>query len=250
MMQAEPEDDADASTSWPKVSSVPDIMQRLLYRDALMLVLDKPAGLPVHAGVGGGEHLGKYLEALRFGLPRLPQLAHRLDRDTSGCLVLGRHAAALRRLGKLFEQSRVTKIYWALVQGAPPALQGQIAEPLLRVQGNGNFGFRMQVDPAGQSAVTDYWVKGQHNGMSWLQLQPRTGRTHQLRVHCAALGCPILGDTKYGQPPHTVPLQLHACSVTVPLYPSKPPITITAAPPAAMQALGRSFAEWATGSVA
>ncbi len=212
-----------------------DFTQRLLYRDAMMLVLDKPAGLPVHAGVGGGNHLGKYLESLRFGLPRLPQLAHRLDRDTSGCLVLGRHTEALRRLGKLFEQNRASKIYWAIVQGAPPEQRGRIDAPLLRVVGKDSFGFRMVVDPTGQAATTDYWVLGQEGGVSWLQLQPRTGRTHQLRVHCAALGCPILGDVKYNTPPHNTPLQLHAQSITLPLYPKKEPITVTAEPPEAMQ---------------
>jgi RluA family pseudouridine synthase len=233
-MASEEDDDSLKPVTQSKTRH--DFSPRLLYRDALMLVLDKPHGLPVHKGVGGGDHLGHYLDALRFGLPHLPQLAHRLDRDTSGCLVLGRHRQALQRLGKLFEQSRVTKIYWALVLGAPPDKQGQIAAPLLRqVREDGGLGFRMVVDLAGQEAVTDYWLLGQANGISWLQLQPRTGRTHQLRVHCAALGCAILGDTKYGQPPHETPLQLHARSVTVPLYPKKEPVTVTAEPPSHMR---------------
>lgn len=249
MSEADDEDDGE-----PVVASAAgyDFTQRLLYRDALMLILDKPAGLPVHAGprtrgCGSGataeqsrqdDHLGKYLDSLRFGLPRLPQLAHRLDRDTSGCLVLGRHAEALRRLGKLFAQGRVTKEYWALVQGAPPQAQGRITAPLLRLQGSqAGAGYHMVVDAAGQEAVTDYWLEAQKDGVSWLRLQPQTGRTHQLRVHCAHLGCPILGDRKYGVPPHTVPLMLHAWRITVPLYPKKDPITATAEPPAVMAAL-------------
>lgn len=237
-MSADGEGEDDGAESVFASAAGYDFTQRLLFRDALMLILDKPAGLPVHSGVGGGNHLGKYLDSLRFGLPRLPQLAHRLDRDTSGCLVLGRHAEALRRLGKLFEQGRVTKEYWALVQGAPPHDRGQITAPLLRLQGGkGGAGYHMVVDPAGQDAVTDYWLEAQREGISWLRLQPHTGRTHQLRVHCAHLGCPILGDRKYGLPPHTMPLMLHAWRITVPLYPKKDPITVTAEPPPNMAAL-------------
>ena len=197
----------------------------------MLLIVNKPAGLPVHAGPGGGDNLGHYLDALRFGLPRLPQLAHRLDRDTSGCLVLGRHAEALRRLGKLFEQGRVEKIYWAIVAGAPPQTEGRIDQPLLRSLRPGGYGFRMLPDPTGQDAVTDYKVLGRHGGQSWLELRPRTGRTHQLRVHCAHLGCPVLGDDKYGTPILGVPLHLHAQSLSIPLNPKKPPVTAAAPPP-------------------
>src|SRR5438094_3993379 len=97
-----------------------EIMARLIYRDGLMLVIDKPAGLPVHKGPKGGESLEDYFGALRFGLPHPPALAHRLNRDTSGCLVLGRHPKALRRLGTLFASGKVEKIYWAIVEGHLP----------------------------------------------------------------------------------------------------------------------------------
>src|SRR5258708_1037676 len=96
-----------------------EILARLIYRDGLMLVIDKPAGLPVHKGPKGGESLEDYFDALRFGLPRRPALAHRLDRDTSGCLVLGRHRKALAALGRLFKSGRIEKNYWALVAGGP-----------------------------------------------------------------------------------------------------------------------------------
>jgi len=96
-----------------------EIVARLVYRDGLMLVIDKPAGLAVHKGPKGGESLEDYFDALRFGLPRAPALAHRLDRDTSGCLVLGRHPKALRRLGRLFAEGKVEKTYWAVVVGIP-----------------------------------------------------------------------------------------------------------------------------------
>ena len=95
------------------------MLARLLYRDGLMLVVDKPAGLPVHRGPKGGDAFEDYFDALRFGLPRPPALAHRLDRDTTGCLVLGRHRKALALLGKLFKQGKVGKCYWAVVEGGP-----------------------------------------------------------------------------------------------------------------------------------
>src|SRR5688572_19228691 len=97
-------------------SHPPDfLVERILYRDALMLIINKPAGIPVHKGTGGGENLEQYFDALRFGLPRLPALAHRLDRETSGCLILGRQRHALATLGKLFAANKVKKTYWAIV---------------------------------------------------------------------------------------------------------------------------------------
>src|ERR1700681_4240822 len=102
------------------------LAERILYRDGLVLVIDKPAGIPVHAGPRGGPNLEAGFGALRFGLPRPPALAHRLDRDTSGCLVLGRHPKALRRLGRLFSEGKVEKVYWAVVAGVPTEPQGQI----------------------------------------------------------------------------------------------------------------------------
>ena len=101
------------------------MVSRLLYRDGLMLVIDKPAGFAVHRGPKGGESLEDHFDALRFGLPRAPALAHRLDRDTSGCLVLGRHRKALAQLGRLFKTGAVGKTYWAVVEGAPRRRRGR-----------------------------------------------------------------------------------------------------------------------------
>src|SRR2546430_8373933 len=109
-----------------------EIVARLIYRDGLMLVIDKPAGLAVHRGPKGGESLEDYFDALRFGLPRPPALAHRLDRDTSGCLVLGRHRKALAALGRLFKSGQVGKTYWAVVAGRPPQDEGRIELALRR----------------------------------------------------------------------------------------------------------------------
>jgi tRNA pseudouridine32 synthase/23S rRNA pseudouridine746 synthase len=213
-----------------------DLTQRLLYRDGLALVIDKPAGLPVHAGPGGGPNLEALFDQLRFGLPHPPALAHRLDRDTSGCLILGRHRKALSKLGRLFSGGQVEKVYWAVVEGAPAAPEGSI-ELALRKETRRN-GWRMLPDPeGGQEARTEYRLLGSGDGRSWLELRPRTGRTHQIRVHCAALGCPLIGDPVYGNG-GPVPLQLHARFVAFPLYPSSAPVGATApVPPHMAEAL-------------
>lgn len=213
-----------------------ELVARLLYRDGLALIIDKPAGLPVHAGPRGGENLEQFLDALRFGLPKPPALAHRLDRDTSGCLALGRHRRALARLGKLFAEGRAEKVYWAVVEGAPPAPEGRIERPLRKL--TRKHGWRMVVDPDGQPAVTEWRTLGRGPGLAWLELRPRTGRTHQIRVHCAELGCPVLGDPIYGR--GGAPLHLHARRLSLPLYPNRPPIVAEAPPPPHMQAALRA----------
>lgn len=213
------------------------LLDRLLYRDGLILVVDKPAGLPVHAGPKGGSNLEDHLEPLRFGLPGRPHLAHRLDRDTSGCLVLGRHKKALRRLGRLFEEGRVEKVYWAVVRGTPEPSQGRIALALEK-RSTAARGWWMQVArEGGREAVTDYRVLASDAGRSLVECRPRTGRTHQLRVHLAAIGHPIMGDPVYGS--SGGPLMLHARSIALPLYAGRPPIVVTAPlPPAFVAAAG------------
>ncbi len=217
-----------------------DLLARLLYRDALMLVIDKPAGIAVHRGpkAAFGEHdaLEAYFGILKFGLPRAPSLAHRLDRDTSGCLVLGRHRKALETLGDLFKKGKIDKTYWAVVEGGPDEETGLIDLPLGRR--DATRGWWMKVDPEGLPSQSRYTVMGRHEGLTWLSLDPLTGRTHQLRVHCAAMGWPILGDPIYGSAPRQggPPLHLHAREVTIPLYRNKPPIGVTAPVPAAMMA--------------
>lgn len=214
------------------------LADRVLYRDGLVLVIDKPAGIAVHQGPGGGPHLEHWFPLLRFGLPRPPALAHRLDRDTSGCLVLGRHPKALRRLGRLFSKGRVEKVYWAVVAGVPAEPEGRVENRLFK-QTRGT-GWRMIADPAGQLAVTDYRVLGASGARSWLELRPRTGRTHQIRVHCATIGCPVAGDPVYGPPEQDEPMMLHARSISLPLYPAKPPIAVAApVPPHMLAALTR-----------
>ena len=172
-----------------------ELSARILYRDAMMLVLDKPAGLAVHASGRDDAHLGLYLDQLRFGLPQSPELAHRLDRDTAGCLVLGRHRQALKRIGALFAHGRVEKVYWAVVTGTPEATSGVIDAPLAKLDPRRTW--RMKVDPEGQPAITEWRLLGQDADRSWLECRPRTGRTHQLRVHMAGLGVPIDNDPLY-----------------------------------------------------
>lgn len=224
----------------PATMTPGEIQSRVLYRDGLMLILDKPAGLPVHAGPGGGPNLERHFDALRFGFPKPPALAHRLDRDTSGCLILGRHAKALRKLGRLFTDARIGKTYWAVVAGSPPAEHGRIEAPLKKVS-NRSGGWRIVVaapgDADGQSAVTDYVVRGRSDGLTWIEFTPHTGRTHQIRVHAAHIGCPLLGDPQYGGPGGK-PLHLHSRAITVPLYPKRAPVTAVApVPPHLLEAL-------------
>lgn len=212
-----------------------EIVSKVLYRDALMLVIDKPAGLPVHPGPKGGETLTQHLDALRFGLPRKPEAAHRLDKDTSGCLILGRHPKAIARLNELFRTNAVDKAYWAVVEGGPAEDEGEI--DLALAPKSPDRGWWMKVDPKGQPSLTTWRVLGRAEGLTLLELRPVTGRTHQLRVHCQASGWPILGDPIYGTAPRFggPGLHLHARSVSVPLYPKKPPITVEAAVPEHMK---------------
>ncbi|MDX1539867.1 MAG: RNA pseudouridine synthase [Geminicoccaceae bacterium] len=218
-----------ATQPGPAGPSSADLAARLLYRDGLMLVLDKPAGLPVHPGPGGGPTVADQLDELRFGLPARPEIAHRLDKGTSGCLVLGRHRKALARLGRLFASGAVDKVYWAVVDGGPPAASGTIDWPIARR--SRTRGWWMRVDPAGDPATTHYRILAEGGGRCWLELRPVTGRTHQLRVHLAALGCPIEGDAVYGDAPRGAALHLHARSVRIPLYPKRAPIEVTAPAP-------------------
>jgi tRNA pseudouridine32 synthase/23S rRNA pseudouridine746 synthase len=211
-----------------------EIQGRILYRDALMLVINKPPGIAVHQAhpnaVSRDAHLEQYFPALQFGLPKPPQLAHRLDKDTSGCLVLGRHRKALDDLAKLFREGLMSKTYWAVVKGGPYEDEGFIDLPLGRM--DQSKGWWMKPDPNGLPSQTGWKVMGRAEGSTLLELTPYTGRTHQLRVHTQAMGWPIIGDPIYGDGKITGErLHLHARSITIPLYKNKPPIKVEAPAP-------------------
>ncbi len=227
------------------------LVDRVLYRDGLMLVIDKPAGLPVHAKPGtkkgeAGESLEDYFDALRFGLPRAPALAHRLDRDTTGCLILGRHPKALRKLHRLFFEGRVDKTYWAICRGIPEKLSGTIDAPLKK--GTEKAGWRMAVaapgDDGAMDAVTTYRTLKTKDGVAFIEAKPKTGRTHQIRVHLASIGAPILGDPLYGAlsaEDRRQPIMLHARRVIIPISKNKEPVIVESPPPEWMAAMLERF---------
>ena len=202
----------------------------ILFQDQRFVVLDKPAGLAVHPGPSGGPSVEDW-----FGLLSRrkdgPWLAHRLDADTSGCLVVALRRAALLAAQAAFAAGTVRKTYWAVVDGAVSGERGTVSAPLRRI--SNPEGWRMAVDEqSGQSAVTDWEVRGRADGMTWLELRPRTGRTHQIRVHCACLGTPIMGDSRYGSAAGGG-LHLLARALHLPLDPA---VDAVAAPPRHMLA--------------
>ena len=212
-----------------------DLLARVLHRDGLMLVLNKPAGIPVHRGPKGGDNLEAHFDVLRFGLPKPPALAHRLAKDTSGCLVLGRHHKATQALGKLFKDGLVSKTYWAIVEDGPDGDAGLIDLALGRL--DAKRGWWMKVDPFGQPSQTRWTVLGrgmfEGNPIAWMALEPLTGRTHQLRVHSSSMGWAIVGDQIYGAygPGEGPGLQLHARTITIPMQKNKEPVRICAPAP-------------------
>ncbi len=213
----------------PDPTLAADLATRVLYQDAHVLILDKPPGIAVHPGPGGGPSLEPYLDGLRFGFQRRPELAHRLDRDTAGCLVLGRHPKALKRLGQAFAGGTVAKTYWAVVLGGREDDSGVIDQALAKIS-SAAAGWRMVIDPKGQRSVTEWRVLGRAGTLSWLELTPKTGRTHQIRVHCQHLGHPILGDPVYGGGGRAR-LHLLARAIAVPYSAERAPIQVVAEPP-------------------
>ena len=171
----------------------------ILFLDGEAIVLDKPSGLPVDSPRDRSPSVESMLGELTFGFHRLPQPVHRIDRDTSGCLLLARNPGAMKRFGQAFEAGAVAKRYLAVLDGVPDEAEGMIDMPLGKVSTR-ETGWRMVPDPRGKAARTRWQTVATHEGRALVAFTPETGRTHQLRVHAASgLGLPIVGDLVYGR---------------------------------------------------
>jgi len=215
------------------------LVERVLFIDGEAIIIDKPAGLPVDPPRDGSLSLENHLGSLTFGFKRWPLAVHRLDRDTSGCLLLARNPKAHKRLGAAFEAGEVTKTYVAVVAGVPEAEEGVIDLPLAKISSE-EEGWRMVGDPKGKAALTRWRLLAQKDGRALIACFPQTGRTHQIRAHLSeGLGLGIIGDPVYGAPPLSkgTPTLLHALALSVPRG-SKPPAEAKAPLPDRFAAAG------------
>lgn len=227
----------------------------VIHRDDDVIVLNKPAGLAVQGGAKTTRHLDALLEGLKFDAEKKPKLVHRLDRDTSGCLVLARHPRAAAALGDAFRDRDTMKVYWAIVAGTPRPKEGEIRGWMRKAPGPRDADREMmvkavQTDEGAVHAITQYAVISQAaQRAAWVSLRPVTGRTHQLRFHMAEIGHAIVGDPKYKCDRPTPnglegALQLHARAIRLP-HPSGGELEVKAPLPphmrGAFDALG--FAE-------
>ncbi|WP_417320029.1 RluA family pseudouridine synthase [Erythrobacter aureus] len=209
----------------------------ILFEDGEALVIDKPAGLPIERPRRGGPALEDHFEELKLGFQRAPVPVHRIDTDTSGCLLLARNPKALKRFAKSFEDRLVEKRYLGVLAGVPEGAEGKIELSLSKIS-SAEKGWRMIAAKKGKPSITHWRVIAEIGGKALLEFRPETGRTHQIRVHCqAGLGMPLLGDPVYGSGKGAPRTMLHAAALSVPRE-GKAPIEATAPMPQDFTALG------------
>lgn len=210
----------------------------ILFEDGEALVINKPAGLPIERPRRGGPSLEDHLEQLKLGFQRAPVPVHRLDTDTSGCLLLARNPKALKRFNKAFEDRAVGKVYLGVLAGVPAEEQGRIELALSKISSE-QKGWRMIPARKGKPSITQWQLREQKNGLALIEFAPETGRTHQIRVHAASgIGIALLGDPVYGKPDQRVKrTMLHAAALHVPRG-GKPDISAAASMPADFRTLG------------
>jgi tRNA pseudouridine32 synthase/23S rRNA pseudouridine746 synthase len=212
---------------------------QILFEDGESLVIDKPGGLPIDRPRAGGASLEDRLDELKLGIQRPPVPVHRLDTDTSGCLLLARNPKALKRFAKAFEERQVGKRYLGVLAGIPHAKEGTIELALSKIS-SAEKGWRMIPARKGKPSVTHWRVLAERGGRALVEFRPETGRTHQIRVHAASgLGIALLGDPVYGDGKHAARTMLHAAGLEV-AREGKPPIVAAAPLPADFLALGFS----------
>jgi len=209
----------------------------ILYEDAEALVIDKPGGLPLEKPRKGGLSLDDRIDELKLGFQMAPVPVHRLDTDTSGCLLLARNPKALKRYNKAFEEKLVGKTYLGVLASIPAEKEGTVELALTKIS-SAEKGWRMIPAKKGKPSVTHWKVIAEVNGRALVEFTPETGRTHQIRVHCASgIGVPLLGDPVYGAANGYARTMLHAAAITVPRE-NKPPIVAEAPRPADFLHLG------------
>lgn len=209
----------------------------ILFEDGEALVIDKPAGLPIERPRRGGGSLEDHFEALKLGFQRAPVPVHRIDTDTSGCLLLARNPKSLKRFAKCFEDRVVEKRYLGVLSGVPADSEGTIELSLSKIS-SAEKGWRMIAARKGKPSITHWRVLHEVDGRALLEFRPEMGRTHQIRVHCqAGLGMPLLGDPVYGNGKGAPRTMLHAAALSVPRD-GKPPVAATAPLPRDFTALG------------
>ncbi|MEC8837148.1 MAG: RNA pseudouridine synthase [Pseudomonadota bacterium] len=209
----------------------------ILFEDGEALVIDKPAGLPIERPRRGGGSLEDHFEALKLGFQRAPVPVHRIDTDTSGCLLLARNPKSLKRFAKCFEDRVVEKRYLGVLSGVPADSEGTIELSLSKIS-SAEKGWRMIAARKGKPSITHWRVLHEIDGRALLEFRPETGRTHQIRVHCqAGLGMPLMGDPVYGNGKGAPRTMLHAAALSVPRD-GKPPVSATAPLPLDFTALG------------